>query len=723
MRWRRSTQTTAVRQAIGLMGITLVATGPVQAENGDAGAEDLDPVVVSATRTEKPVSELARSVTVVNEQEIEEQASLDRNLGTILSKTVPGMGPSTEANSNFGQSMRGRNFLVLIDGIPQSTPLRDGFRDLNTIAPSSIERIEVIRGGTAVYGFGAAGGLVNIITKEPSDQPVAGYSQGGASFSTEETDDSGIYETEHRVSGTSDDWDYLLSGSYVERNGRFDSEGRRIPPNPMGSQGGFSDTDEFSLLGKAGYDFDGGDQRLEVMINHFENKQDSDHTFGAFIDDGTGNPAPGSTLDQDPLPNSRRTPAIRVEDALAGSTAVVDPGTENTTGNLTWLNRDLSGSQVRLNTYFGDQSVIFPRFPNFPQGEIESEKFGSRVTVNTPVTLKDTDATAIWGVDYLGDETQANRFGPGATSDVPDMDQDAFAVFGDLEVPMGDIGLVRGGVRHEEITVDVGTVQSNQWGNTVTGGTLDYSETLFNLSSVFYLSESSEIFASYSQGFSIADIGRVIRDAGPFSGGATFSAEEFESDAEKVDNYELGYRFFQGPVSGSLVAFYSESDNGATFNQNLQIEKFSESVHGIEATLDYAVSRRTNVGATFSWAEGESENDAGVTEDLPNTRISPEKLTGYAEYSPSAGWDNRLQVMAIGDRDPDTNQFGGGEVDGYTLVDFTSRYEVGPGAVRVSLSNLLNEDYYPAVNQAFDSSFAYAKGPGRRLGVSYAMQW
>lgn len=713
MRFRRSAQASAVRQVLGLMGITILATAPVQADNGDEGADDLDPVVVSATRTEKPVSELARSVTVVDEQEIEEQASLDRNLGTILAKTVPGMGPSTEANSNFGQSMRGRNFLVLIDGIPQSTPLRDGFRDLNTIAPSSIERIEVIRGGTAVYGFGAAGGLVNIITKEPSDKPVAGYSQGGASFSTEETDDSGIYETEHRVSGTSDDWDYLLSGSYVERNGRFDSEGRRIPPNPMGSQGGFSDTDEFSLLGKAGYEFDGGRQRLEVMLNHFDNEQDTDYTFGA----------EGFTTDEDPTPNSRRTPAIRVEDARSGSTALVDPGTENTTGNLTWLHRDFRGSQVRLNTYFGDQSIVFPRFPNFPQGEIESEKFGSRVTVNTPLELGQTDATAIWGVDYLGDETQANRFGSGATSGVPDMDQDAFAVFGDLEVPMGDIGLLRGGVRHEEISVDVDTVQSNQRGNTVTGGTLDYSETLFNLSSVFYLSESSEVFASYSQGFSIADIGRVIRDAGPSSGGETFSAEEFESDAEKVDNYELGYRFFQGPVSGSLVAFYSESDNGATFNQDLQIQKFSETIHGIEATLDYAFNRQTNVGATFSWAEGESENDAGDTEDLPNTRISPEKLTGYVEYSPSTGWDNRLQVMAIGDRDPDTNQFGGGEVDGYTLVDFTSRYEVGPGAVRVSLSNLLNEDYYPAVNQAFDSSFAYAKGPGRRLGVSYAMEW
>jgi iron complex outermembrane receptor protein len=700
----------------GLSTLALLMTTPLQAvDTADGGDEaaSLDPMVVTATRTAKPVSEVTRSVTVVTEEEVNEQASLDRNLGAILAQTVPGFSPSTEANSNFGQSMRGRNYLVLIDGIPQSTPLRDGFRDLNTIAPSSIERIEVIRGGTAVYGFGATGGIVNVITKEPADEEVAGYSRAGASFSTEHTEDSGVYEIEQRVSGTSGDSDYLLSGSYVERNGRFDSEGRRIPPNPLGSQGGFSDTDEYSLLGKFGHEFDGGDQRIEFMLNHFNNEQDSDHTFGSF-----------STLGRDPLPNSERTPAIPVEDAVPGSTAIVDPGTENTTGNVTWLHRDVGGSRVRLNTYFGDQSVVYPRFPGFPQGEIESEKFGSRLTVNTPLALGQREAGLVWGVDYLGDETSADRFGPNANSGVPDMDQDAVALFGNVEVPLGDAGLVRGGVRHEDIAVDVDTVVNNN-GNTVRGDTLDYSETLFNLSSVFYLGESAELFGSYSQGFSIADLGRVIRDAGPGPGmsNTTFSAGEFESEAEKVDNYELGLRFYRGALEASLVAFYSESDDGATFNPNLEIEKFSETVHGIEASLDYRVTQRTSVGGSFSWAEGESESEDSMEQDLPNTRISPEKLTAYIEYSPWSGWENRLQSLTVGHRDPDTDRFGGGEVEGYTLVGFTSRYEVGPGALRVTLSNLFNEDYYPAVNQAFDAPYAYAKGPGRRLGASYEVEW
>lgn len=689
-------------------GDRVTLSAEVERESESAAMSEMEPLVVSATRTDTPVSELSRSVTVIDEQQIQQQAGLDANLGTILSNTVPGFGPSTEAASNLGQSLRGRNLLVLIDGIPQSTPLNDGFRDLNTIAPSSIERIEVVRGGTAVYGFGAAGGLINVITKKPSSEPLAGYSQAGASFNTEETDDSGIYETEQRVSGTRGAFDYVVSGSVISRNGFFDSEGRRIPPNPNGAQGGFSDTDQGSLLAKAGYAL-GGDQRLQVMLNHYEFEQDSDYTFGA---------AP-FTLDQDPLPNSRRTPAIKVSDASTTS-ARFEPQTENTTASLTYTNADLMGSRIRVNTFYNDQTVIFPLFPGFRQSETVSEKFGSRATVTTPMHIAGIDSSVTWGADYLGDETDGDRLGPGADF-VPKLDQDAVAAFAQVEVPAGDAGLVRTGLRHEVIEVDTDRVDSNRNGNAVTSGTLDYDETLFNLSGVWFVSESVEVFGGFSQGFSLASLGRVIRDAGSFGGPSrTFDVEQFEEDAEKVDNYELGVRTFAGRLEASAAAFYSESDNGTTFDDDLNIQKFSEEIYGIEASVDYRVSDAAKIGGTLSYSEGEQDSTSG-TQDLPNTRIAPEKLTAYVEHAITPRWNNRLQLQAIGHREPDRDA--ASEVDGYELVDLVSTYRIGPGNVRVSISNLFNENYFPAINQALNFNGALSKGPGRRLGVSYAVKW
>lgn len=208
------------------------------------GEQRLEPVVVTATRTETPVSQLTRSVSVVTGEEMRKQETVDRNLGSILANKIPGLRPSTEGLSNFGQTLRGRDFLTLIDGIPTTTSLRTTGRDLNTIDPSAIERIEVVRGGTAAYGFGATGGLINIITRRPEEDAFNGYSEAGFKISTEEVDDSLQWHTTHQVSGRTGEIDYLVGGTFVDRQGFFDADGDRIPPDPLGVQGGFADSEE-----------------------------------------------------------------------------------------------------------------------------------------------------------------------------------------------------------------------------------------------------------------------------------------------------------------------------------------------------------------------------------------------------------------------------------------------------------------------------------------------
>lgn len=696
--------------SIGLAVALMAGATPSLAQDAAAeAATEFDPVVVSATRSESAVSQTARSVTIIDAETIQRQATLDRNLSSILATEVPGMGPSTQAATNFGQTLRGRKFLVLIDGIPQSTPLRDASRDLNTISPASIARIEIVRGGTAAYGFGATGGLVNIITKKSSDAPTTGYSSAGLRYSTEEFDDSGVFETEHGVSGTRGDWDYLLAGSFVERQGMFDAEGRRIPPDPLGSQGGFADSTEYSLLGKAGYALD-ANQRIQLMINHLDNEQTSDFTFAQELRDG-------------------RTPAIPVSEAPEGARFVEPPGTRNTVANISYSHADLGGSGLHVNSYYGDQEIVFGKFPGFSQGAIASEKFGTRATVDTPLTALPGSATLIWGADFLRDDTEPTSIND--ADSVPKMEQDALAGFAELELPIGDAGLLRGGVRHETISVDAATVESNRSGNRIEAGTLDFDETLFNLGGVAYLGPQTDLFASFSQGFSLADIGRVLADAGPFEETVTFNAEDFESEAQKTDNYELGLRWSDGRLSTTIAVFYSESDNGATFDDDAQIRKFDENIRGAEMTLDYTVSTRTAFGGTVSRSKGERETVDGTETKLDGTRIAPIKVTAYFSHEPLAGWNNRLQLTYIGDRDEFPNAdgpetfagFGEGEIDGYTLVDLVSEVAVGPGKLRIAVNNLLNKDYVPAINQAFNIPSAFASGPGRTLGLHYRLDW
>ncbi|WP_454881960.1 TonB-dependent receptor plug domain-containing protein [Sphingobacterium detergens] len=77
---------------------------------------------------------------------------------------------SEESQDNFIAKIRGRNFLVLIDGIPKYTPLRNRDHDLRTTDVSTVDHIEVINGAIALYRNGAAGGVINYITKKPQTE-------------------------------------------------------------------------------------------------------------------------------------------------------------------------------------------------------------------------------------------------------------------------------------------------------------------------------------------------------------------------------------------------------------------------------------------------------------------------------------------------------------------------------------------------------------------------
>ena len=650
----------------------------------------------SAMRTETAVSETSRSVSVVDSDTVQDQKRVDRNVGDILSNEVPGFSQSTGANTDFGQTLRGRTFLTLIDGVPQSTPLRDGRRSLNSIGAEAIEQIEVVRGGTALYGFGASGGLVNIITKRPEDGEFNLELGTGLSFSTTRGEDSLNWNTSINASGRTGQLDYVFSGSFLRRGGSFDADGDRIPADPVGAQGGIADSDASNLLLKLGYQIS-DDQRLEFSALHYDMAQDSDFAGISFA----GDPA-----------TDTKTPAS------PGNFNPVDPGTTNRNFALTYSDEDVFGSSVELQLYDAEIDIVYSKFPGFPQTRIKSAKQGARLTIETPVELGASGFDLVWGVDYLHDDTSQTATDGPTTS--PFLSQDAYAGFVQANVPLGERFELSGGLRHEIIDVDVSDFTRAN-GTFVPGGKLKFDETLFNLSGTYALTDRTDIYAGFSQGFTVADIGRSISDS-------TFaSASEARSEVQKTDNYEIGLRTYQDIWEGTIVAFYNESNNGTTFDQNLRIVKQPERIYGIEATLDVRATEALTFGGTFTWMEGEADldEDGRYEEDLPSTRIAPTKITAYAEYAPTNKWSARLQALYSGNRNVNSTQFGGtSDIEDYVVVDLLGEiYEVAGGTVELGINNLFNADYTPVINQAYDSSFAYARAPGRTISIGYTKRF
>jgi iron complex outermembrane receptor protein len=694
-------------------GETLVLVSPSRKET----------VIVSATRIETPVSDATRSVTVVEGERIEQQATVNPDIGDILAKEVPGLGLSTEGLTNFTQNLRGRSFLVMVHGVPISTPLMSSGRDLKIIDSAALERIEVVRGGTAVYGFGATGGLINFIPLDSRGKDLTGSLSFDIGSSTEEIDDSLRWQTTFGASGQTGPFDLVVNGSIAQRDGFFDADGDRIPPDPLGGQGGLADTREWNVLAKIGRDFDSGRQRLELLFNDYDIEQDT-----AFVTN-PGNVTTGekaTAVPGQPIGNQGRT--------------------ENRVISLRYEHRDFFDNYVALQVYRIDYTASFPIVEfatGLPApddtdnaGSINQfDKNGARLTVDTPLWADTLSAHLTWGLDYLREESSELVVGDNAVFGVPSLpgiEQDSLAGYLQFSLPIREIGQIRAGLRHEEITLDVPTFSGPGGffgpGGTVTGGELSYDETLLNLTAVFDLTHALQVFGGFSQGFSVSDVRSVLR-APAFSGGGGGNAEALNPEAQEVDNYELGFRGASRTMRGSFVGFFTASELGVTFSNFAQVSRQPEDIWGLEASVEVDIHPEWTVGGTGTWLDSRTDldGDGDLDEELPTRRLPPAKITAFVEYTPTNRWSHRVQALHSGTRDPDgATNFAGApdEIDeSFLIVDYLTAFELGSGRLRLGINNLFNEDYFPVSAQSFGLASALSKGRGRSLSLGYDIDW
>ena len=132
--------------------------------------------VVASTRTERRIEDQAMRVEVLSREEVEEKMLMTPgDIGMVLNETgglrVQTTSPSLGAASVRIQGMRGRYTRFLSDGLPifGSQPSGVG---LLQIPPMDLNQIEVIKGvASALYGAGALGGVVNLLSRRPGDEP------------------------------------------------------------------------------------------------------------------------------------------------------------------------------------------------------------------------------------------------------------------------------------------------------------------------------------------------------------------------------------------------------------------------------------------------------------------------------------------------------------------------------------------------------------------------
>lgn len=177
--------------AAGLL-LCQVVSGPVFspcAARADTPRFEMDTVVVTASREEETISDIPRNITVITAEEIEQATSshvvdlLAREAGVNL-QGLNGSDKNATVDIRGMGARASNNVIVLIDGVRQNSSDLSG-ADFSSIALHQIERIEILRGsGAVLYGDGAVGGVINIITKSPTDTPEKSLYLSYGSYAT-----------------------------------------------------------------------------------------------------------------------------------------------------------------------------------------------------------------------------------------------------------------------------------------------------------------------------------------------------------------------------------------------------------------------------------------------------------------------------------------------------------------------------------------------------------
>lgn len=697
--------------ALAPLSTVAFAQDVAPADDASSQADDQSTIIVTAARTQLPASALPLTVDIIDSEALERQVQISGSTVDAVSALLPSFSPTREKLTGAGESLRGRAPLYAINGIPQSTPVRDGSRDGYTIDPFFIDRVEVIYGSNALQGIGATGGVVNQVTVgAPREDGVSFRTLSQVTLPTNFEGEGIGAKTGALVGYRAGPFDASIGATYEKRGAFFDGNDNRIGVD--GTQGDIQDSDSWSVFARLGYDLATG-ARLEVVANRFDLKGNANYV-SVPGDRSAGIPASsirGVTPGDPPSNKAELLSASLVDPDLGGGTFV------------------LQGFYSRTNDVYGggvfgtfQDPAIDPTGNLFDQSANRSRKLGGKVSYERAVPGFD-DLVLTAGFDALFDRTeqvlvQTNR------AWVPQTDFRSLAPFLQGNLALAD-GLVRiaGGLRFEnvQLKVDDFTTLASYGPVSVTGGSPSFEDVLWNGGIIVEPIDGLRAYGSYAEGFTIADVGRILRGISQ----PNIDVDDYLSLEPVVsNNRELGLEWDRGALKASASYFWSSSEFGSILvlrNDVFEVERQPIEIEGFEASLSWQTPvPGLALSGGYANLKGQTDGDGDglIDEDLDGANISPDRINLAADYS-AGRFSARAQARMYLEREFNDASTAT-DFDGYTLVDAFISYRTDFGEISLAAQNLTNEFFitYDSDTVRVTDSSRFFSGRGRTFTLS-----
>lgn len=725
-----------------------VAAHAADADQAADNAGNADTIVVTAARTSLPPTALPLTIDVVTKEDLDQQVAISGSVTDAVANLTPSFSPTRQKLSGAGETLRGRSPLYAINGIPQSTPLRDGSRDGFTIDGFFVDRVELIFGSNALQGIGGTGGIVNQVTVgAPKEEGITGrvLIQGSA--------DTGFHgdglggKAGALVQYKAGDFDATIGATFERRGVFYDGQGRRLGLNL--TQGESQDSRTTNFFARLGYQVsDTG--RLDLIASRFEMKGE-----GRFV------PVAGNRSLGIPTTAVRGNPPGKPGTSRTESIALSYTDSDLLGGNFTaqvFFNRsrDTFGGEIATQATFQDPAIA-PVGTLFDQSENRSRKLGAKFSYER--TFADA-LTATVGFDALFDSNEQRLIATNRAW-VPPTDFRSLAPFAQANLKLfgGKLRLA-GGVRWENVRIkvdDYHTLASTTFvacpanpplpvpcglasygGVAVSGGAPKFTDALINGGVIFEPWQGIRAYASYAEGFTVPDVGRITRAVNKTG----VDIDNYLNIRPVVsNNREIGVEVKRGPLDASLAYFWSSSNEGqllvADALGNFVVQRQRVEIEGIEINLKVQTpldGLKAGVGYSHLSGRSDTNNDGAVDSDLDGTNISPDRLNLSLSYN-KGPWSALVQhqvffgkrfdtlARAADDANPaHPLKLGDNDFGGYSLTDASISYDTGRlGRLTLSAQNLFDKfyiDYSSDTRLPLDQT-AFFAGRGRTFTLGW----
>jgi iron complex outermembrane receptor protein len=644
--------------AARLLGIAMPLIAAASASSAAGEADALDEIVVTATRLESAIRDVARSVSVIEKEQIQngqQLLGLDESLAG-----VPGL--YMQNRYNFAQdlkiSLRGfgarssfgiRGVRIFVDDIPETLP--DGQAQVDSIDLGSTSRVEVLRGpASSLYG-NAAGGVIAVYSELGDAEPYVEAAAAGGSH------DYRRYQL--KTAGTHRAVDYMLSASHT------DLEGYRE----------FSNTRGTAINGKLGIQITGHDELL-IALNHTDQPQAED---------------PGG-IDAVQLAVDRRSARLQ--------NVQFDAGEELSQQRIGGVYRtDRMGGTLMLRNYYVWRDFT-NRLPFVAGGAVDLQRFfyglGAQYSFSDAMAGRLKLITG-FDVDRQDDDRQRsdNNTGTiGAMVFEQNESVESNGAFLQGQYALRDDWSFLAGLRYDEVKFDITDyflLDGNDSGN------LDFDQWSPSIA-VNYKAGSAVVFASWSSSFETPTTTELANPDG--TGGFNSSLMP-----QVAYNYEIGFKnsreslyyeisVFHIDLEDELIPFEIASSPGRTFYSNAG----SSTRNGVEAAISWRARNGFTADLSYTWSDftfGEFVEDG---QDFGGRQLPglPEHFAYFGlKYVASPGLTATVEALYSGSLYASNDN--STEVDGYIVSNVRVSYEWlrGNWLIRpyVSINNIFDEKY------------------------------